>query len=53
MAGTSKPVTGHRLLGAIAEGPQGNVFFKLTGPAKTIAAQEGAFEQLLASIQRE
>ena len=53
MAGTGKPVAGYRLLGAIAEGPQGNVFFKLTGPAKTIAAQEAAFERLLASIQRE
>lgn len=53
MAGTSKPVAGYRLLGAIAEGPQGNVFFKLTGPARTIAAQEAAFERLLASIQRE
>lgn len=50
MAG-SKPVTGYRLLGAIAEGPGGSVFFKLTGPAKTIAAQQKSFEQLLASIQ--
>ena len=38
MAG--KPVPGYRLIGAIAEGPGGNVFFKLTGPAKTIAAQQ-------------
>jgi hypothetical protein len=51
MMGGSKPVPGYRLLGAIVEGPGGNVFFKLTGPAKTIAAQEKQFEQLLASIQ--
>ena len=53
MAASSKPVAGYRLLGAIAEGPSGSVFFKLTGPAKTIAAQADAFERLLASIQRE
>ena len=47
----SKPATGYRLIGAIVEGPGGSVFFKLTGPAKTIAAQQKNFEQLLASIQ--
>lgn len=50
MAG-AKPVKGYRLIGAIVEGPGGSVFFKLTGPAKTIAAQQKNFEQLLASIQ--
>jgi hypothetical protein len=53
MSGGSKPVTGYRLIGAIAEGPGGNVFFKLTGPAKTIAAEQKNFDQLLASIQRD
>jgi hypothetical protein len=53
MAGGSKPVSGYRLLGAIAEGRGGNVFFKLTGPAKTMASQQARFEQLLASIQPE
>jgi hypothetical protein len=53
MAASSKPVAGYRLLGAIVEGPGGNVFFKLTGPARTIAAQQKHFEQLLLSIQRE
>lgn len=50
MAG-AKPAAGYRLIGAIVEGPGGSVFFKLTGPAKTIAAQQKNFEQLLASIQ--
>ena len=50
MAG-SKPAAGYRLMGAIVEGPGGSVFFKLTGPAKTIAAQQKNFEMLLASIQ--
>ena len=53
MAGGAKPVSGYRLLGAIAEGRSGNVFFKLTGPSKTIAAQQAAFDQMLASIQPE
>jgi hypothetical protein len=51
MSGGSKPVPGYRLIGAIVEGPGGSVFFKLTGPAKSIAAQQKNFEQLLASIQ--
>jgi len=42
----------YRLLGAIVEAPQGNVFFKFTGPAGTVAAQSGAFEKLLQSIKK-
>ena len=48
---TVKP--GYRLLGAIVEGPGGNVFLKFTGPAKTIAANQQKFEQLLASFDKE
>ena len=51
MSGGSKPAASYRLIGAIVEGPGGSVFFKLTGPAKTIAAEQKQFEQLLASIQ--
>jgi hypothetical protein len=51
MTATPKALPGYRLLGAIAEGPGGSVFFKLTGPAKTIAAQQKNFDLLLASIQ--
>jgi hypothetical protein len=47
-----KPVAGYRLLGAIVEGPGGNIFLKFTGPAKTVAANQQKFEQLLASFQR-
>ena len=59
-SGMSGPVTatpqwvaGYRLLGAIIEGPGGNVFVKFTGPAKTIAANQQKFEQLLASFQKD
>jgi hypothetical protein len=43
---------GYRLLGAIASGPQGSVFFKVTGPEKTIAAAEGEFEALVGSLSK-
>jgi hypothetical protein len=43
---------GYRLLGAIVEAPEGLVFFKLTGPAATIAGAERGFEALVASIAR-
>ena len=51
MAASSAPVPGYRLLGAIVAGPGGNVFVKFTGPAKTIAANQQKFEQLLSSFQ--
>jgi hypothetical protein len=40
----------YRLLGAIVEAPQGLVFFKFTGPAETINANQAAFNQLVDSI---
>jgi hypothetical protein len=43
---------GYRLLGAIVEAPAGNVFFKLTGPAATIAAAQADFDALVASIRK-
>lgn len=46
---TAKP--GFRLLGAVVEGPQGSVFFKLTGPAKTVAATEKDFQKLVDSVK--
>lgn len=48
----SKPVPGYRLLGAIVEGPDGNIFVKFTGPAKTIAANKAKYDQFLASFAR-
>jgi len=43
--------TGYSLLGGIAEGPHGMVFFKLTGPKKTVHAAEPEFDALLASFK--
>ncbi len=45
-------VTGYRLLGAIVEGPGGNIFIKFTGPAKTVAASQPKFQQLLDSFEK-
>jgi hypothetical protein len=45
-------VSGYRLLGAVIEGPGGNVFIKFTGPAKTMAANQPNFQQLLDSFQK-
>ena len=44
---------GWRLLGAIAESPQGAVFFKLAGPEKTVAAASKGFEGLIGSLKKE
>jgi hypothetical protein len=40
----------YKLIGAIAEGPQGAVFFKFTGSAPTVDREEEAFMQLVRSI---
>jgi hypothetical protein len=41
----------YRLLGGIVEMPDGNWFFKGTGPDKTMAAAREAFLRLLRSVQ--
>lgn len=43
---------GYRLLGAIVEGPEGDIFFKLTGPAKTVAAAQAEFQAMLKSLKK-
>lgn len=52
MGQSGAPKASHRLLGAIAEGPEGEVFFKLTGPAKTVAAAQGEFQAMLKSLKK-
>lgn len=42
----------YRLLGAVVETPAGPWFFKLTGPAGTVAAAREEFAQMLQSIER-
>lgn len=40
------------LLGAIAKGPEGSVFFKLVGPRPALESARGAFDELVGSIRR-
>src|SRR5262249_14770457 len=51
MGQPSAPKAGYRLLGAIVAGPEGDVFFKLTGPAKTVAAAQDEFQAVLKSLE--
>jgi hypothetical protein len=53
MAASKAVHANYRLLGAIIEGPGGNVFLKFTGPAKTIATSQADFEKLVNSFERE
>ncbi len=52
MMESSGKKTNYRLLGAIVGAPEGSVFFKLTGPAKTIQATEGDFNALVSSLKK-
>jgi hypothetical protein len=52
MAQNATKMPGYRLLGAIAQAPEGLVFFKFTGPAKTVQANEAAFQKMIASLAR-
>lgn len=45
------PKPRYRLLGAIVESAAGEVFFKMTGPEKTMATAQKEFRTLLESIQ--
>jgi len=48
MGGGSEPAPGYRLVGVVLEGPQGSLFFKLTGPEATATAMEA---DLLAMVK--
>lgn len=48
MGGDGAVLPGYRLVGVVLEGPQGSVFFKLTGPVATARAME---PQLLAMVK--
>jgi len=42
---------GYMLVGAVAEGPDANWFFKFTGPEATVKAQRAAFEVMIGSLK--
>ena len=47
---TQTVAAGFRLLGAIVEGPGGNVFLKFAGPASVVAQNEAKFRQMVESF---
>jgi hypothetical protein len=51
MGTDTKTNNNYRMLGAVAESANGPWFFKLTGPAKTVARSEPGFKSLLDSMQ--
>jgi hypothetical protein len=51
MGTPSAPEPDSALWGAIIEGPQGNVFLKITGPKKTLEGASRELEKLLATIR--
>jgi len=52
--GEKTPVTGSALVGIIVESPEGPVFIKITGPAKTVTstATGEAIDAMIASLRR-
>ena len=52
MSGKTTPRENYRLIGVIVEAPQGNVFFKLTGPDYTAKIMVEAFMTMVKQIQR-
>ena len=52
MAPKATPKPGYRMLAAIVAGSDAPVFFKLTGPVKTVAAAEAGYEKMLGSLKR-
>ncbi len=52
MGTTSGPQKGYALEGVIAEGPNGSVFLKLTGPKKTVEKEKASFDALVKSLKK-
>lgn len=52
MRGSEATVTeeSQRMLGAIVEGPEGLVFFKLIGPSDVVGSAASAFDEMIASV---
>ncbi len=50
-AGSDKPATGYRMLGAIVESDKGPYFFKLIGPDATVSHWSQSFTTFISSIR--
>jgi len=52
MGGQTVAKPGYRLIGAVVTAPQGNVFFKLTGPDKTALAMSEGLVAMIKGVRR-
>ncbi len=52
MGGATDASEGYHLIGAVVEGPEGNVFFKLTGPKRTAEAMGDEFLAMIKAIEK-
>lgn len=50
--GPTESKNDYRMAAAVVEGPQGNLFFKLTGPAKTASAMTEGFKAMLLAVKK-
>ncbi len=53
MSNDAGPHEGYRMVGAIVEGPQGSVFFKLVGPQQTATEMEAGLRALVKSFKKQ
>jgi hypothetical protein len=47
-----EPMTNATMLGAIAAGPEGPIFFKLIGPSAAVEHSRAAFDQMIGSLHK-
>jgi hypothetical protein len=52
MGGETKMLEGYRLVGVVLEGPQGSLFFKLTGPVATAKAMEADLMKMMEGARK-
>jgi hypothetical protein len=52
MGGKTMPMEGYMMSAVVLEAPQGNVFFKLTGPKETATQMNVGFHAMLAAIKK-
>ncbi len=53
MSSDAGPHEGYRMVGAIVEGPEGSVFFKLVGPKQTASEMEAGLRALVKSFKKQ
>ena len=50
--GPTEAKSNYHMAASVLEGPQGNLFFKLTGPAKTAAEMTEAFKAMMHAVKK-